>query len=63
MTGARRLEQGKNIEWEITVEPDSTGGIVIELPVTTDCNAQGAVCTGDGGKLSNRLEFTVSGPV
>ena len=30
---------------------------------TTDCNATGAVCTGDGRKLSNRLEFTVSGPV
>ena len=31
-------------------------------PVTTDCDADGAVCTGDGRKLSNRLELTVSGP-
>ena len=27
-----------------------------------DCTALGAVCTGDGRKLSNRLEITVSGP-
>ena len=27
-----------------------------------DCAAEGAICTGDGRKLSNRLEFTVSGP-
>ena len=27
-----------------------------------DCAAQGSICTGDGRKLSNRLEFTASGP-
>ena len=36
--------------------------VALALLVTTDCAAQGAVCTGDGRKLSNRLEFTVSGP-
>ena len=36
--------------------------MTIVLPVTTDCNAQGAICTGDGRPLSNRLEITVSGP-
>ena len=29
---------------------------------TTDCDAQGAVCTNDGRKLSRQLEITVSGP-
>ena len=29
----------------------------MEEPATTDCDAQGSVCTGDG-----RLELTVSGP-
>ena len=59
---AKRLERGKNVRWEITVRPDSNGAVTIVLPVTTDCNAQGAVCTGDGRMLSNRLELTVSGP-
>ena len=62
VTGARRLVKGSNIGWEIVVEPDSNGDVTIVLPATTDCNAQGAICTGDGRPLSNRLERTVSGP-
>ena len=62
VTGARRLVKGSNIGWEIVVKPDSNGDVTIVLPATTDCNAQGAVCTGDGRPLSNRLEITVSGP-
>ena len=62
VTGARRLVKGSNIGWEIVVEPDSNGDVTIMLPATTDCNAQGAICTGDGRPLSNRLEITVSGP-
>ena len=60
---AQRKEQGSNIGWTISVKPDSTADVTIVLPVTTDCNATGAVCTEDGRKLSNRLEFTVAGPV
>ncbi len=59
---ARRLEKGKNVRWEIHVRPDSSGNVTIVLPITEDCNAQGAICTGDGRMLSNRLELTVSGP-
>ena len=59
---AQRLEQGSNIGWRITVRPDGNGQVAVVLPETTDCEAEGAVCTGDGRKLSNRLEFTVSGP-
>ena len=44
------------------VTPGSAAGVTVVLPVTTDCDAEGTVCTGDGRKLSNRLEFTVSGP-
>ena len=61
MTGARRLTQGSNIGWTITVTPDSAAGVTVVLPVSTDCDADGAVCTADGRKLSNRNEFTVSG--
>ena len=59
---ARRLEQGKNVRWEITVRPSSNADVTIVLPITTDCAAQGAVCTSDGRKLSSRVELTISGP-
>ena len=59
---ARRLQPGNNIGWEISVMPDSSADVTIVLPVTTDCGAQGAVCTEDGRMLSGRLELTVSGP-
>ena len=59
---AQRTDKPSNISWRITVKPTSTGDVTVVLPVTTDCNASGAVCTADGRKLSNRLEFTVSGP-
>ena len=62
VTNARRLEPGKNVRWEITVQPSGNAGVTIVLPVTTDCAADGAICTGDGRMLSERVELTVSGP-
>ena len=59
---ARRLQRGKNIRWEIHVRPNSNAVVTVVLPVTTDCDARGAVCTGDGRMLSGRLELTVDGP-
>ena len=59
---ARRLNPPSNVGWEIIVQPDADGTVVIVLPVTADCAAEGAVCTEDGRMLSNRLELTVSGP-
>ena len=59
---AKRVVQGDNTHWTLTVEPQSTGDVRIVLPVTTDCEAQGAICADDGRKLSNRLDFSVSGP-
>ena len=62
VTGARRLVKGSNIGWEIVVQPDSNGDVTVKLPVTEDCDAQGAICTDDGRMLSSPLEFTVTGP-
>ena len=59
---AERITKGNNVRWRITVEPDGDGRVIITLPVTEDCDAQGAICTGDGRSLSNRLELTVNGP-
>ena len=58
----RRLEAGKNVRWEITVQPSSNADVTVVLPITTDCAVQGAICTGNGRKLSSRVELTISGP-
>ncbi len=59
---ARRLEAGKNVRWEISVAPAGNGTVTVTLPATTDCNAQGAICTGDGRMLSGPVVVTVRGP-
>ena len=59
---ALRVDDSSDIHWRITVRPDADGNVTIVLPVTDDCDDQGAICTGDGRKLSNGLEFTVVGP-
>ena len=60
VTKARQLDEPSNIRWQISVEPDSNEVVTVVLPVTQDCDVQGAICTGDGRKLSNRLEFIVN---
>ena len=59
---AQRMDKPSNIPWRITVKPDGNGDVTVVLPVTTDCESNGAICTDDGRKLSNSLEFTVPGP-
>ena len=60
-TKAERVN-GQSDLWEITVKPDSGADVTVVLPVTGDCGSEGAVCTSDGTKLSNRSELSVPGP-
>ena len=62
VTKAQRLDPPGNVRWEITVEPSSDAEVSIVLPETTDCDDQGAVCTGDGRMLSVEVALTVAGP-
>ena len=62
VTQARQLAPPSNLGWEIHVTPNGDGAVAIVLPVTTDCTAQGAICTADRRPLSSRLEVTVAGP-
>ena len=62
VVSARRLERPGNIRWEITVRPNGNAAVTVGLAETTDCSAQGALCTDDGRKLSARNELSVSGP-
>ena len=58
---ARRVD-GRNDLWEIEIAPSSHAELLVVLPVTTDCEVAGAVCTADGRPLSNRLEAAIPGP-
>ena len=60
-TKAKRVN-GQSDLWEITVKPDSDADVTVVLPITEGCGSDGAVCTRDGTKLSNRSELTVPGP-
>ena len=56
VTRARRLTQGSNEGWTITVDPDSHAAVTIRLPA-------GAVETSDGRGLESAVSATVAGPV
>ena len=62
VTGARRKQSNSNRRWTISVDPDSAdGAVAITLPETTDCDADGAICTDDERPLSHSLSATVEG--
>ena len=62
VTGAKRVAQGQNQRWTITVRPHSSEDVTVTLAATTDCGASGAICTPDGRPLSNSPSATVVGP-
>ena len=59
---AQRLERPSNVRWEITVLPDSEAEVMVVLPVTADCEDEGAICTEDGRMLSAEATLVVRGP-
>ena len=62
VTGAQRVDGAKSL-WRITVQPVDGRDVTVELPVTTDCSATGAVCTGGDSPqpLSNSVTHTFPG--
>ena len=62
VTGARRSD-GRGDLWELSVEPGSDAEVTVALPADRACDAAGALCTADGGRLSNRPEATIAGPL
>ena len=61
VTGVQRVDWRRDL-WEVTVEPDSNDDVSVILRADRPCDEAGAICTGNGRRLSNRLELTVSGP-
>ena len=58
VTGAKRLVQGDNQGWLVTVEPSGSDEIAISLPART-CGEIAAVCTADNRALSEGVSATV----
>ena len=61
VTQASRVD-GRRDLWRITIDPASDEAVTVRLPETTDCDASGAICTGDGRGLSQALSATIAGP-
>ena len=50
------------MSWEIAVRLYGNAAITVAFPVTTDFDAQDAMCAEDGSMLSSRLDLAVPGP-
>ena len=62
VSAAKRVTQGENRAWRVTVVPASEGEITLTLNAHADCSGAGAVCTSDGRGLSSGLAVMVPGP-
>ena len=54
-------EDSRDDLWEITIDPDPRADVTLVLVNNIPCTVQGAICTYDGRRLSNRLEHTIKG--
>ena len=63
VTRGRRVDRRRDL-FEVTVRPDSAGGVTIALPAGRECAVPGAICTrGEPRRrLTNALSATVAGP-
>ena len=60
ITKARRVTQGSDRVWNITVRPDSAAEIVVTLQADPGCAADGSICTADGTELINSPAVTIA---
>ena len=59
---ARRMAQGDNRQWEITVTPAGNADVRPDARTTTDCACRHAICDSEGRKSNGDLTLTVKGP-
>ena len=52
LTGVSRVTQGEDRAWNVTVTPAGGGAVTVALAETTDCAAEGAICTADERMLA-----------
>ena len=59
VTRAARVAAGESRRWTVTVEPGGSDDVTLTLPATTDCEAEGAICTEDDRPLAAAVAATV----
>ena len=57
-----RRVRGQDDQWGVQVTPSGTDGVTVSVNGTTDCAAQHAVCTADGGMLEGGAQAVIPGP-
>ena len=62
VNNASRITRGSNQGFYVTVTPHGNAAISITLPETTDCDADGAICTYDKRALSHSTPAYIAGP-
>ncbi len=58
----KRTVRGENRRVTVRVRPTSHEPVTVALGATDDCSAAGAICAGDGRKLSGSLSASVTSP-
>ena len=56
----KRVTKSSNLSWTITIVPDGSELITVQLVAPPDCEAQYAICTADGRPLANRPVVSIS---
>ena len=59
---AAHWQDRRTEEWEVTIQPNSDGDIVVVLPGGRGCSVAGAPCAAGDRVLSGRMTVTISGP-
>ena len=57
-----RRVRGQDDQWGVQVTPSGTDDVTVSVNGTTDCAAQHAVCTADGGMLEGGAQAVIPGP-
>ena len=62
ITGARRMERGKNQKWVVNVRPAGPESVTLTLAPTPDCTGTHAICSASDERLASAVQTTVPGP-
>ena len=62
ITGARRMERGKNQKWVVNVRPAGPESVTLTLAPTPDCTSAHAICSASDERLASAVQTTVRGP-
>ena len=54
---------GRSDLWEVRLTPHSDATVTLLLPLAADCDAAGAVCTGDGRAPAHAIGTAIPGPL